>query len=99
MVPLGMDNASISSRTVEVGFGQLKLLPIIVIVTISTAVFIFKPLLSNRALEEFYESQPCPSRKQQWFSWLRATLRSFTDTSDRVAEGYAKVISFWGYLV
>jgi hypothetical protein len=93
-----MDKASISSGAVEAGFDQLKLLPIIVIVTIFAAVFISKPLLSNRALEEFYESQPCPSRKQQWFSWPRATLPPFTEISDRVAGGYAKVI-FGEYVV
>lgn len=92
----GMDNTSISSGAMDAGFGPLRLLSVIVIITIFAAVFIFKPLLSNRALEEFYESQPCPSRKQQRFSWLRATLRSFTDTSDCVEEGYTKVI-FSGY--
>lgn len=51
----------------------------------------FKHRLENKALLEFYKSQPASGIKDQSFAWLRAMLRSVFDTPDRVAEGYEKV--------
>jgi hypothetical protein len=61
------------------------------LVAVCAVYYAIKKLTTNTALEEFYEKTPCPGRKPERFSWLRATLRSVFDTPERVAEGYEKV--------
>lgn len=53
--------------------------------------YLFTLLSLNTPGSNFWKSLPCVRRKQQWWSWARATLRSITESQSMVAEGYAKV--------
>ncbi|KAL9621902.1 MAG: hypothetical protein Q9160_003723 [Pyrenula sp. 1 TL-2023] len=53
--------------------------------------FVARKLFRNRTLDQFYKSQPYAGRNpQQWFSSLRATLRSFFHNAEQVRKGYAQ---------
>ncbi len=66
-------------------------LAFVVVISCTLLIFVLKWMRSNDTLSQIYHSQPCPARRNELFPWVRATLRSFTDTPQRVAEGYAKV--------
>ncbi len=75
------------------GLTQQKVLIGLLAVALATWLISGK-LLSDSELRKFYASQPSPGLKQEWFPWLRGTLRSFNDTATRVSEGYNKVGRF-----
>ena len=43
------------------------------------------------SISNFWDSQPRVGRKDQWLSWVRSTLKSFTEAQTMVAEGYFRV--------
>jgi len=45
----------------------------------------------NTKNNSFYETIPCVGiRKDEWFAWTRAQLRSFSKTEEWVKGGYEK---------
>lgn len=71
---------------------QLQVPTPVAIAFVLALCFVARKLFANHTLDQFYKSQPCAGRDpQQWFSGVRATLRSFFHNAEQVKEGYVKV--------
>ena len=71
--------------------GSSRLLLLFAGVSSLALAYLFTILASRKPSSDFWRSQPSVRRKQEWWSWTRATLRSITESQSIVAEGYVKV--------